>query len=149
MNLHPTGCNLCGGRVAMVSARDARMHGCDTRRRHYVCTQCRAFVGVYPGSDIQKGLLANQEMRRLKASCHRLLDPMWYRKKRAKKKRAALYAWLAQKMGIPGEDCSFDRFDLAQLKTAHQILKGVDGLEVKYNHGIAYFEPEQGGTNDI
>lgn len=149
MNLHPTVCNLCGGRVIMVSARDAKMYGCDFKRRHYVCTQCHAFVRVFPGTDIAKGILADQEMRKLKGACHALLDPMWYGKKKARRKRDALYSWLSQKMDIPKEEFIFDRLDAGRLKQAHQILCEVQGLEVKYDkYGRISFEPVERGANE-
>lgn len=141
MDLHPKICNLCNGRVIMVSARDAKMYGCDVKRRHYVCTQCRAFVRVFPGTDIAKGILANQEMRRLKGSCHAMLDPMWYGKKNAIRKRESLYLWLSKNMHISKGEFSFDRLNVDQLKQAHQIISEIQDKEMKYDKfGHIFFE---------
>lgn len=73
----------------------------------------------------------------------RLIDAMWKGKRKARKKRKDLYAWLADRMGIPVEECHFGYFDIHQLRRAYLILKTVREQEMMYdNKGRVYFETE-------
>jgi hypothetical protein len=75
----------------------------------YLCKPCDAYVGAHEKSGEPLGTLANKELRTLRKIAHSAFDPLWKRKM-AKgtskfKARNAGYAWLAEKMGIPLEDC--------------------------------------------
>jgi hypothetical protein len=86
------------------------------------------------------GLLADEPMRKGKIACHHIFDALWMGKPKANKKRQDLYMWLADKMGIPFEDCHFGHFDINQLRQAYRILVQIDGKEMKYdNNGHIYF----------
>lgn len=45
--------------------------------------------------------------------CHALFDALWRGKPKARRKRDALYEWLAGQMGLPLADCHFGYFDLS------------------------------------
>lgn len=144
MNLHPTTCNLCGGRVIYTS--NANIYGREYGSgRCYICKCCGAYVGTHaPRPRDAMGILANWEMRELKKECHALFDPMWKGKPKANKKRNDLYAWLAREMDIPREDCHFGYFDTEKLKTAKRILTEVQGRDLRYDkYGKIFFERQE------
>ena len=107
----------------------------------YLCKSCGAYTGTHrPRPKEALGLLANEPMRKGKVACHDLFDAMWKGKKKAHKKRRDLYAWLADAMGIPVEDCHFGYFDINQLRYAYRILFSVRGKEMRYDkNGKIYF----------
>ena len=59
--------------------------------------------------------------------CHALFDALWRGKPKARRKRDALYEWLAGQMGLPLADCHFGYFDLQQLRQAYRLLSDVQG----------------------
>ena len=80
-------------------------------------------------------------MRKGKIMCHALFDARWRGKPKARRKRDALYEWLAGQMGLPLADCHFGYFDLQQLRQAYRLLSDVQGLPMRYdNRGRIFFE---------
>jgi hypothetical protein len=141
IDLHPTKCNICGGHVVFTS--NATIYGKEYGSgKCYLCTSCGAYTGTHrPRPREALGLLADEPMRKGKVFCHDLFDAMWRGKPKAQKKRKDLYAWLADAMGIPFEECHFGYFDLNQLRQAYSILKAVRNEVMRYdNNGKLYFE---------
>ena len=66
--------------------------------------------------------------------CHALFDALWRGKPKARRKRDALYEWLAGQMGLPLADCHFGYFDLQQLRQAYRLLSDVQGLPMRYDN---------------
>lgn len=70
IDLHPTRCNICGGKVIYTS--NARVYG----RKYgsgmcYYCTKCGAFVGTHePHPEVAYGILSNAKMRAAKKKLH-------------------------------------------------------------------------------
>lgn len=108
----------------------------------YYCTECHAFVGTHrPWPKVALGVLADKHMRELKVECHNIFDKFWRGKPKAKKKRDDLYMWLANKMGIPIQDCHFGYFDRDELRRALKILCTVQHKTMCYdNCGRVYFK---------
>lgn len=143
IDLHPTRCNICGGHVVFTS--NATIYGKEYGSgKCYLCQSCGAYTGTHrPRPREALGLLADEPMRKGKVLCHDLFDAMWKGKRKARKKRKDLYAWLADRMGIPVEECHFGYFDIHQLRRAYFILKTAQGQEMMYdNKGRVYFETE-------
>lgn len=143
IDLHPTRCNICGGHVVFTS--NATIYGKEYGSgKCYLCQSCGAYTGTHrPRPKEALGLLADEPMRKGKVMCHDLFDAMWKGKRKARKKRKDLYAWLADRMGIPVEECHFGYFDIHQLRKAYLILKTARGQEMLYdNKGRVYFEME-------
>lgn len=85
--------------------------------------------------------LMNWRVRKGKIMCHALFDALWRGKPKARRKRDALYEWLAGQMGLPLADCHFGYFDLQQLRQAYRLLSDVQGLPMRYdNRGRIFFE---------
>ena len=144
IDLHPTRCNLCGGRVLFIS--NAVIYGKEYGSgKCYLCQECGAYTGTHkPRPTEALGLLSDEPMRKGKKMCHKIFDDMWRGKPKASKKRKDLYLWLAGKMSIPIEECHFGYFDINQLRKAYRILENVRGLQMKYdNNGMIYFEEER------
>jgi len=120
IDLHPTKCNLCGGKVIYIS--NAKIYGKQYGSGYcYYCSGCGAYVGTHiPRPREALGILANDEMKEWKIKCHNLFDPLW---KNKTKSRGKLYSALADQMGIPTRQCHFGYFDLVALKKAYEILK--------------------------
>ena len=123
IDLHPTKCNLCGGKVIFTS--NARIYGKKYGSgKCYLCTSCGAYVGTHkPRPDEAMGILADAEMREMKRKCHEIFDRLWKWASTGKKRhmlRKMAYSTLAEKMNIPVEQCHFGYFDMNQLKVAYQ-----------------------------
>lgn len=141
INLHPTTCNLCGGKVIFTS--NARIYGKEYGSgKCYLCTSCYAYVGTHlPRPKEAMGILANAEMRGWRHDCHTMFDLLWMNQSERSKARKALYAWLAKKMNIPYAECHFAYFDLKQLKEAYDILqKAFGNIVCKEKDGWFYWE---------
>ena len=119
IDLHPTKCNLCGGRVDFVN--NAEIYGRSLGSgKAYLCRQCGAYVGTHrPRPTEAYGILANSRMRLGKRLCHALFDSLW----KGPNQRRKLYRKLAREMHIKESECHFGYFDLAQLRQAYRILK--------------------------
>ena len=100
VNLHPTVCNLCGGKVIFTSNKFlyGKEYGSG---KCYYCTKCGAHVGTHvPRPDEAYGLLSNKTMQMYRKKCHRLFDNLWKGTKNERKMRTCLYGWLDTKMAI-------------------------------------------------
>ena len=120
IDLHPTVCNLCGGKVIYTSNKNiyGKKQGSGFC---YLCTQCGAHVGPHvPHPKEAYGVLADSEMRLLKSKCHEMFDKRWIG--HTQKRRRREYQWLADQMGIPLDECHFGYFTKEQLLKAYNIL---------------------------
>lgn len=123
INLYPTKCNLCGGKVVFTS--NSIVYGKEYGSgKCYYCTECGAYVGTHkPRPRRALGILANKEMRELKKECHEKFDKLWKGKKKARIKRARFYKLLANALGISVDKCHFGYFDTEILLKALEVLK--------------------------
>lgn len=122
IDLQPKICNLCGGRVVYTS--NASVYGREYGSgRCYLCTKCSAYVGTHkPRRKEALGILADEKMRQAKMICHEAFDVLWKGKKKEQKKRSAAYMALAEKLGIPLEECHFGYFDMEMLRKAYKAV---------------------------
>jgi hypothetical protein len=78
----------------------------------YLCDNypqaCDAYVGVHQGDYLPLGQLSNTQLRGLRRSVHRLIDPLW--RERAYS-RNVVYGFLAQVMDLPILECHVAMFD--------------------------------------
>lgn len=119
IDLHPTVCNICGGKVVWISNDIiyGKLYGSGYM---YFCTKCHAYVGTHNNRPRKAmGILANKEMRKWKVRCHKLFDSMWYNSKQ----RDYLYNKLADELNISVYDCHFGYFDIPMLQKSYDILK--------------------------
>ena len=125
INLQPTKCNICGGKVIYTS--NSMIYGKEYGSgKMYYCTICEAYVGTHKPSPTEAlGILANEEMRELKMKCHYIFDQQWKNISNSKKRhfaRVNAYKELAKALGIRLEECHFGYFDMKMLQKAYMIL---------------------------
>lgn len=119
MDLYPTRCNICNGKV-IYTTNDNIYHG----KRYgsgycYLCIQCGASVGTHkPRPREALGLLADRDMKDMKMKCHDIFDKLW----NTREQRNALYGDLAKELGIEQDECHFGYFDLDMLNRAYKVL---------------------------
>lgn len=127
INLKPTKCNLCGGKVIYTSNADV-YHGKQFGSGYcYLCQQCGAYVGTHIDKpDVALGILANDIMRSMKINCHALFDRHWQYKPTKRERKSArghMYKEFAKQMGMTQEECHFGYFDLPTLYRAYDLLR--------------------------
>lgn len=102
-------CPYCCGEAELVTGQAIYPHRPDlAHKRFYRCHSCDAYVGCHPGTTKPLGRLANASLRQAKQRAHKSFDPLW---KTGRMKRGQAYAWLAQQLGIPKQDCHIGMFD--------------------------------------
>lgn len=114
---HPAICHFCGGEVIFTTNDKiyGKLYG---DGKCYLCTKCRAYVGVHKNTKTALGILANDEMKKWKIKCHNLFDAMW----KSNKQRNELYRKLAEEMKIERSHCHFGHFNMNELRKAYSIL---------------------------
>ncbi|MFZ6744426.1 zinc-finger-containing protein [Undibacterium sp. JH2W] len=91
----------------------------------YLCTGCRAYVGMHPFTNIPLGTLADTSLRKARSECKQPFEVLYQSKKMT---RDQAYAELAQHLGIPVSECHFGWFGIATCERARdwaiQQLRG-------------------------
>lgn len=104
----------------------------------FFCEPCYAWVGCHKGTTKPLGIPATQEVRDARKKAHGAFDPIWQSMWRDLNKshsmrlnkrvpeyygkgpaRKAIYAWLAEQMDIPVEECHISWFNK---KECEQVL---------------------------
>ena len=135
INLYPTKCNLCSGRVVYVS--NSVIYGVEYGSGMcYLCKSCHSYVGTHrPRPKEALGLLADSNMRKGKMLCHEIFDSKWKGKRNAKHKRKELYFWLSRQLEIHPDYCHFGYFDIATLRKTYRILLQIKDEPLQYSAG--------------
>jgi hypothetical protein len=104
----PPVCPYCHKQAQFFASSKRFYHG-----RNYgplwACTDCNAWVGCHKGTTKPLGRLADAELRQAKVLAHAAFDPVWGKDRT---RRRAAYSWLAEKLGIPREECHIGMFDV-------------------------------------
>ena len=117
----PTICRYCGSPVVYTS--NAEIYGKEYGTgKCYLCRNCRAFVGVHPGTDTPLGTLANEELRKWRKEAHFWFDRIWKKPTRITTRYNA-YGYLARKMGLPREETHIGMFEKEQCKKVIEFSK--------------------------
>ena len=112
-------CDYCGRPAKLVNSSivyNGQDHG-----MIWLCSQCRAWVGVHKGTIEPLGRLANAELRKQKRLAHAAFDTLWRGKEKHTRRWA--YEWLAEEMGLPQEQTHIGMFDVDQCKEVIRICK--------------------------
>lgn len=108
-------CPYCHG-LAHLKPSSTVYHGNDFGMI-YLCDNypeaCDAYVGVHQGDYLPLGQLSNSELRSLRRSVHRLIDPLWQERAYS---RNVVYGFLAEMMELPLLECHVAMFDDAACK---------------------------------
>ena len=84
--------------------------------RYAMCPKCKAYVGCHKLTSFPLGMVANADLRRLRAVAHKYFDNMWKRKvvggvRGGKRARSAAYKWLRTEFCIPKCYCHIAMFN--------------------------------------
>lgn len=122
----PTYCDNCGSSDIVYTTNSILYHGPmlgDWPWIHF-CNNCRAAVGCHNGTNIPMGKMADKKVRMLRAKAHSHFDRIWSNQVMP---RSQAYAWLAEQLGIPTEECH-----LAWL-TKEQLVETIRLSATQYN----------------
>lgn len=121
----PTVCRFCHGPVEIRHHEDhyhGNSYGDWPWPWLYACRDCDASVGMHPFTAIPLGILADKATRearkRAKAPFQRLYQS-------GRMTRDEAYRQLAQRMGIPHEECHFGWFDVALCQRAEAATRAL------------------------
>lgn len=83
----------------------------------YQCSNqaCGAYVGVHPLTDLPLGTLATALIREARKRAKAEFNPLW---ESGRLSRPKAYALLAERMGIPVNECHFAWFDVGRCHKA-------------------------------
>lgn len=84
----------------------------------YYCVNCRARVGCHPGTAFPLGFMANGYIRRLRATLHETLDPLW---RSGLATRTEIYSWLAKELSVSFDFCHVSQLSEPQLLIALKL----------------------------
>lgn len=86
----------------------------------YLCSPCKAWVGVHKGTDRALGRLANKQLRDLKKQAHSFFDRLW---KSGLMNRKEAYKWLGDQMGLSKNQTHIGMFNAASCAKAIILSK--------------------------
>lgn len=111
----PTECPFCGGPVEIAHHDDIYGRPFGDWPWAYLCKPCDAYVGMHPFTNIPLGTLANKELRTARKNCKPAFERLH---QHGRWDRSEAYRALADRMGIPVEECHFGWFDRQQCEAA-------------------------------
>ncbi len=111
----PTQCHHCSDRVRIGTHEEVYGRDYSDWPYVYLCEGCGAYVGLHPFTAIPLGTLADKRTRDARKSCKLPFERIW---RSGSMSRSEAYKWLADKMGIPAEECHFGWFSAEQCQTA-------------------------------
>jgi hypothetical protein len=113
----PKACNCCGAAVRLVSNAEI-YHGREYGEwpYAYLCTGCRAYVGLHPDTDLPLGILADKDTREARKDAKAIFYDLVLPRFHGDRNKA--YGWLAGAMGIDRRECHFGLFDAARCDQA-------------------------------
>lgn len=90
----------------------------------YLCEnkECGAYVGLHSFTNIPLGHLATEAERAARKSCKPAFEKLW-KTGAAPMSRNAAYAWLAEALQIPAENCHFGMFGVERCELAKKLCK--------------------------
>lgn len=138
-------CMHCASIAVLTNGRAVYAHRPDLWDKPiWRCEGCGAYVGCHPGTDTALGRPANAELRKARMHVHDKMDPIWktadrhYSDVSAKQRghlrrqaRSRVYAFLAERLGLPIAQTHTGLFDLDMCRRAWRVLNGVDYPEIR------------------
>jgi len=112
----PEQCNCCGCNSVVIKS-NAEIYGRTYGKWPwiYICEGCDSYVGMHPFTDIPLGTLADAATRDARKECKAPFEALYRTGKMA---RNEAYQKLANKLGIPKEECHFGWFDIVMCNKA-------------------------------
>lgn len=120
----PTKCPYCESKVSWVNNSEI-YNGASFGEWPfaYRCSSngCGAYVGMHQFTNIPLGTLANEKLRTKRKQAKELFQPLWQGFHAVPYTRKQAYRLLAEKMGIPWEECHFGWFSEEQADLAKEV----------------------------
>ncbi len=109
-------CPYCGGRTTLspgrkYTAKDGLV---------WVCEPCFAWTGVFKGTTVANGRVANKELREARWYVNYYFSPFWTEGHMTKWQA---FKWLAGKLRIPQKDCRLGWLDLKQCNKVIEVSR--------------------------
>lgn len=124
----PETCHYCEGSVRLANNKEI-YNGISygVWPLVYLCDGCGAYVGVHRNTHIPMGSLADEPTREARILAKDAFNPLWISHGML---RAEAYAWLADAMQIPKEECHIGMFNVEQcLEVVKHVQKYKESLE--------------------
>ncbi|RKS59505.1 MULTISPECIES: zinc-finger-containing protein [Photorhabdus] len=118
----PTECHYCNGDVTIAHHENVFGKAYSKWPWLYICTECRAYVGMHPFTDIPLGTLADKATRNARMSGHRHFEEM---RDKIGFERTDAYKFLAKRLGINFRKCHFGWFDIDTCYRAKEICENM------------------------
>ena len=117
-------CPYCHRRATLENGSIIYPHRPDLHvKLFWVCPgSCDAWVGCHPGTTRSMGRIANKELRQAKIRAHDVFNPIF---KDGRMTRGEAYRWLAEKLGIPREECHIGMFDVDGCRRVVEACKNL------------------------
>lgn len=77
--------------------------------------------------------MSNAPLRRARRRAHRAFDQMW---RRLGMQRTAAYRWLADRLGIPVDDCHMARMDIPTCRRVVELCQGFNALPDSFRRPV-------------
>ena len=119
-----TYCPYCGSIAVLRPAKDIYNSVDDQNKKLLVCKnypECDSYIKVDKNGKPQ-GVMANKELRQLRAEAHRYFDEIF---KNNILSRKDAYKLLSDKLGIPLNDTHMSTFDEYRCKVTIKIAKNI------------------------
>ncbi|KAG1248752.1 hypothetical protein G6F63_014192 [Rhizopus arrhizus] len=118
----PKACHCCDGPVKLTNNSEIyNGHSFGDWPFVYRCTQCQAYVGLHPDTDLPLGIMADRAT--VAARKEAKVDFQRLTAARFGYDRSAAYAWLAQALGIAKSICHFAMFTEDQAQRAGEVCR--------------------------
>ncbi|NGT16953.1 zinc-finger-containing protein [Achromobacter insolitus] len=118
----PKACHCCSGPVKLTNNREIyNGHSFGDWPYVYRCTQCQAYVGLHPDTDLPLGVMAGRETVAARKNAKAIFQRLT--RERFGNDRSAAYAWLAKALGISLSICHFGMFGLELAERAGQVCR--------------------------
>lgn len=126
--MKPPTCGYCGCPASLVSGDQIFGTGRFSDKLFWLCPTCDAYVGCHHRSQKPLGTLAQRDLRAARKQAHATFDPVW---KSGRTSRNAAYAWLAERLEIPLDECHIGMFDEATCRRTIAVC-----VEEYHNRGV-------------
>ena len=131
----PTCCRYCDGKVELVNNSkiyNGRSYG--DWPYAYLCSDCDAYVGLHPDTDVPLGTLADGGLRGARNKSKALFHKV---KERRGLSRSLAYQWLAGQLGMPVSECHFGWFEANQcarvIEVCNRDLAQATGMQQAFH----------------
>lgn len=104
-------CACCNStELKLVTGREIYPHRPDLFSKSFWRCMCGAYVGCHKGTKEPMGTAANEQLRRIRSTIHKLVDPLWLSAENKGKARSKVYAELTRfglEIGFVDSGCSY------------------------------------------